>query len=204
MKKMIVAMVVAFTTMAMPALGQSTAAGEPLTKEAQVEKKVAVKSTALDTAAMDTMQEDSQAVPSHRAELKAKVRHWKKDWEDDWDDDSDNDSFGPGGVRAVAISGIIFGTMLPVLVLFIIFYFRYKNRQARYKLVEQALAAGQPLPEDFLNGKRLSSQRSTGIRNTFTGIGLFIFLWAITDEFGVGAIGLLVAFLGIGQWIVGK
>ena len=42
----------------------------------------------------------------------------------------------------------VFG--FPVFILFIIFFFRYKNRKARYRLVEQALAAGQPLPEDFL------------------------------------------------------
>lgn len=41
----------------------------------------------------------------------------------------------------------VFG--FPVFILFIIFFFRYKNRKARYRLVEQALAAGQPLPEDF-------------------------------------------------------
>ena len=46
--------------------------------------------------------------------------------------------------------------------------------------------------------------RSQGIKNTFTGIGLFIFLWAITGEFGIGAIGLLVTFMGIGQWIIGS
>ena len=34
--------------------------------------------------------------------------------------------------------------------------------------------------------------------------GLFIFLWAITGEFGIGAIGLLIMFMGIGQWIIGS
>ena len=41
------------------------------------------------------------------------------------------------------------------------------------------------------------------IVGAFTGIGLFIFLWAITGEFGIGAIGLLVMFMGLGQWLIG-
>ena len=34
------------------------------------------------------------------------------------------------------------------------------------------------------------------------GIGLFIFLWAITGEFGLGCIGLLVMFTGFGQVVI--
>ena len=34
------------------------------------------------------------------------------------------------------------------------------------------------------------------------GIGLFIFLWAITEEFGLGCIGLLVMFTGFGQLVI--
>ena len=92
----------------------------------------------------------------------------------------------------------------PVFILFVIFFFRYKNRKARYRLAEQALAAGQPLPAEFIRENKTVDSRSQGIKNTFTGIGLFIFLWAITGEFGIGAIGLLVTFMGIGQWIIGS
>ena len=81
---------------------------------------------------------------------------------------------------------------MPVFIIFVVFFFRYKNRKARYRLAEQALAAGQPLPEGFIRESKPTDQRTQGIRNTFTGIGLFIFLWAITGEFGIGAIGLLL------------
>lgn len=107
-----------------------------------------------------------------------------------------------GGILIVIISVIaVFG--LPVFILFIVFFFRYKNRKARYRLAEQALAAGQPLPENFIRENKPTDQRSQGIKNTFTGIGLFIFLWAITDEFSIGTIGLLVMFMGLGQWLIG-
>ena len=74
------------------------------------------------------------------------------------------------------------------------------NQEAR----PGALAAGQPLPAEFIRENKTVDSRSQGIKNTFTGIGLFIFLWAITGEFGIGAIGLLVTFMGIGQWIIGS
>lgn len=102
----------------------------------------------------------------------------------------------------VPIVAIVFGCSIPVLILFFAFYFRYKNRQAKYRIVEEALRAGQPLPEGIFKETRYIDMKSKGIKNTFTGIGLFIFLWAITGEFGVGAIGLLVMFIGIGQWII--
>lgn len=107
-----------------------------------------------------------------------------------------------GGIL-IAIIGIIAVFALPVLILFVVFFFRYKNRKARYHLVEQALAAGQPLPAYFIREHKPVDPSSQGIKNTFTGIGLFIFLWGITGEFGIGTIGLLVAFMGVGQWIIG-
>ena len=108
-----------------------------------------------------------------------------------------------GGIL-ISIIAIVAVFGLPVFILFVIFFFRYKNRKARYRLAEQAIAAGQPLPENFIRENRPADQRSQGIKNTFTGIGLFIFLWAITGKFGIGAIGLLIMFMGIGQWIIGS
>lgn len=104
----------------------------------------------------------------------------------------------------VPIVAIVFGCSIPVLILFFAFFFRYKNRQAKYRIVEEALKAGQPLPEGIFKETQYIDMKSKGIKNTFTGIGLFIFLWAITGEFGVGSIGLLVMFIGIGQWIIDR
>ena len=69
--------------------------------------------------------------------------------------------------------------------------------------MEQALATGQPLPEGIFKDTLPQDYRTKGIKNICTGIGLFIFLWAITGEFGIGAIGLLVMFMGLGQWLIG-
>ena len=125
--------------------------------------------------------------------------------------ESDDNALPFGNLSDMISGGILFSIIaivavfgLPVFILFVIFFFRYKNRKARYRLAEQAIAAGQPLPENFIRENRPADQRSQGIKNTFTGIGLFIFLWAITGEFGIGAIGLLIMFMGIGQWIIGS
>ena len=69
-------------------------------------------------------------------------------------------------------------------------------------LAEQALAAGQQLPPEFFKETKEGESkdlRSRGIKNIFLGIGLFIFLWALTGEFSLGCIGLLIMFTGFGQ-----
>lgn len=102
----------------------------------------------------------------------------------------------------IAITAIVFVFGFPLIIVFIIFFFRYKNRKAKYRLVEQALASGQPLPENLFKKADSTDIRSKGIKNVFVGIGLFIFLWAITEEFGLGCIGLLVMFTGFGQLVI--
>ena len=102
----------------------------------------------------------------------------------------------------IAITAIVFVFGFPLIIVFIIFFFRYKNRKAKYRLVEQALASGQPLPENLFKEADSTDIRSKGIKNVFVGIGLFIFLWAITEEFGLGCIGLLVMFTGFGQLVI--
>ena len=102
----------------------------------------------------------------------------------------------------VAVTAIVFVFGFPLIIVFIIFFFRYKNRKAKYRLVEQALASGQPLPENLFKEAESIDTRSKGIKNVFVGIGLFIFLWAITGEFGLGCIGLLVMFTGFGQVVI--
>lgn len=121
------------------------------------------------------------------------------------DDDFPFNQFGNavGGGILVAIIAIVMVFGSPVFILFVIFFFRYKNRKARYRLAEQAIAAGRPLPDNFLKDIKAANPRSQGIKNTFTGIGLFVFLWGITGEFSIGTIGLLVMFMGLGQWLIG-
>lgn len=92
----------------------------------------------------------------------------------------------------------------PLFVVFIAFYFRYRSRKARYKLVEQALAAGQPIPEGVFKETMNLDTKEKGIKNICLGTGLFIFLWALTSSFAMGCIGLLIMFTGVGQYLVAR
>lgn len=105
----------------------------------------------------------------------------------------------------VAILSTLCVFFAPTLIVLFFLYFRYKNRQHRYRLMEQALASGQPLPNELLvqatSAKRIDTNNNLakGVKSACLGIGLFIFLWALTDEFGVACIGLLIMFIGFGQ-----
>lgn len=97
---------------------------------------------------------------------------------------------------------LVFG--FPIFVIFIAFYFRYKSRRERYKLVEKAIAAGQPIPDGILKESLNTDTAAKGIKNMCLGAGLGIFLWAITGSFAIGSIGLLILFTGLGQWLVAR
>lgn len=168
-------------------------------KEAKAdEQSTAVTVVGVDTNDTDSLDSDSTFI--HTSHNSANINF-------DTDDFFPFKLFGTafGAAVLVPIVAIIMVFGLPIFVIFLVFFFRYKNRKARYRLAEQALAAGQPLPEEFIRESRLAiDQHAQGIKNIFLGIGLFIFLWGITGEFGIGAIGLLVMFIGIGQWVTDR
>lgn len=99
---------------------------------------------------------------------------------------------------AFSIIALIIVFSLPILVIFLAFFFQYRSRKAKYKLAEQALAAGQPIPDEFIKANSNDNLRSKGISNLFTGLGLFVFLWILVD-ITIASVGLLVMFIGIGQ-----
>ena len=177
-----------------------------VTKGKGKDAKVNVGNTAVTVIGIDDEDADTTSVDTGKVSSSSRGPHGKASFTISSDDDDfpfNNFGDAVGGGILVAIISIIAIFGMPVFIIFVVFFFRYKNRKARYRLAEQALAAGQPLPEGFIRESKPTDQRTQGIRNTFTGIGLFIFLWAITGEFGIGAIGLLVMFMGIGQWLVG-
>lgn len=133
-----------------------------------------------------------------------------KDAEDekDWKHYNNDSMFGinlgnsQSAETVIAVIAIIFAFGFPLIIVFTVFFFNYKNRKAKYRLAEQALSTGQQLPEDFFKkAERSEDTRSKGIKNIFLGIGLFIFLWAMTN-FSIGCIGLLIMFMGFGQVVI--
>ena len=206
MKNFLLALMVVLTTCTLAIAQNNTTVVQDSVGNVKISVKKSSKANANNTAVtvvgIDAMDADSTDIDADSSS----VSHGSASFSINTDDD-DFPFYDFGN----AVSGLlipiiaiisVFGS--PVLILFIVFFFRYKNRKARYRLAEQALATGQPLPADFIRENKPADPCSQGIKNTFTGIGLFIFLWAITGEFGIGTIGLLVAFMGIGQWIIGN
>ncbi len=108
-----------------------------------------------------------------------------------------------GSAMLFPIIAFVCGCSVPVFIVFFVFYFRHKNRKAKYRLAEQALASGQSLPADFFRSNDLvDDMRVKGFKNTFLGIGLFIFLLYLTDEPGIACIGVLVMCTGLGQLLI--
>ncbi len=144
-----------------------------------------------DTLSITTYLDEAEASSSRRARAKMDLRPGRSVQE-----------------MEVAIIAILCVFLAPALVILFYLYFRYKNRQHRYRLMEQALASGQPLPAEMLQQAKGAKQvevdgnLAKGVKNACLGVGLFIFLWALTDEFGLACVGLLIMFIGFGQIII--
>ena len=109
----------------------------------------------------------------------------------------------------IPILGIILGTLLPVLIILIVFVNESKQKKYKYDaLIEVSKNVKDSeeisnLLKSFKESKSNKDLRRTGLVTLFTGIGL-----AALGEFGLSldilfGIGLLVMFIGIGQMIAG-
>ena len=113
----------------------------------------------------------------------------------------DNMSNDMGGIIVLISVIMIFG--LPLFIVAITLWFRYKNKQAKYKLAAEALAAGHSIPQELFNERNRNNEIMTkGITHIFLGIGLGVFLWVMTGVKGLAAIGFLIFCMGIGQVLI--
>ena len=102
----------------------------------------------------------------------------------------------------IAALGIIMVFGLPIFIVALVLYFGYQNKQAKYKLASEALAAGKEIPQELFRGNVKKDNDDTlrkGIKNVFLGIGIGVFLWVLTSEEGIAAIGFLIFCIGLGQ-----
>ena len=110
--------------------------------------------------------------------------------------------FGKLEEEHIAALSIIMIFGLPIFIVALVLYFGYKNKQAKYKLASEALAAGKEIPQELFRGnvkKDNDDILRKGIKNVFLGIGLGVFLWVLTSEEGIAAIGFLIFCIGLGQ-----
>ena len=175
MKNFLLALMVVLTTCTL-AVAQTTVVRDSIGKvkvTVTKDNKANTNNTAVTVIGVDTADADSADVNANSSNVS--TTHGKASFTFDSDDsDFPFHNVSAGGGILVAIIAIIAVFGFPVFILFVIFFFRYKNRKARYRLAEQALAAGQPLPAEFIRENKTVDSRSQGIKNTFTGIGQWI------------------------------
>ena len=114
------------------------------------------------------------------------------------------DDWSSGPPTSIAIIALIICCGLPFFIVAIVLWFRYKNKQAKYKLAAEALAAGRTIPAELFNDpeEQENAVMAKGIKNIFLGIGLGVFLWILTYEEGLAAIGFLIFCMGLGQVLI--
>lgn len=108
------------------------------------------------------------------------------------------------GVVWISIITIISIFALPAIIIFLVLNYRSKKRKERYQVIEKAIESGQPLPEEFVEKTKEEDDaiRVKGIKNIFLGLGLAIFLYAMTGVFFLACIGLMIMLNGIGQLVI--
>lgn len=121
-----------------------------------------------------------------------------------YDTDMDFGHWNNSSPTLIAIVAIIIICGLPFFIVAITLWFRYKNKQAKYKLAAEALAAGQTIPSELFKDNTDPTKEiiTKGIKNIFLGIGLGVFLWIATEEKGLAAIGFLIFCMGLGQVLI--
>ncbi len=104
----------------------------------------------------------------------------------------------------------IFGILLPVLIILIVFYYESKNKKNKYNAlikVSKNMKDSEELRdllESFKKGKKSNTDyRKTGLVTIFTGVGLAAFDYYGLKTNIVFGVGLLVLFIGVGQMIAG-
>ena len=107
----------------------------------------------------------------------------------------------------IPILGIIMIFGLPILIVALVLYFRHKNKQAKYKLAAEALAAGKEVPkelfeENLASPKHNNETLTKGIQNICLGLGLGVFLWLLTNVAAIAAIGFIIFCKGVGEVII--
>ena len=104
----------------------------------------------------------------------------------------------------------IFGVLLPVLIIFVVFFYESKNKKNKYNALIEISKNMKDSDEvkDLLNSFRQGEKsntdyRKTGLVTIFTGVGLAAFDYYGLKTDIVFGVGLLVMFIGVGQMIAG-
>lgn len=170
-------------------------ASQAQNKQADVKTEIAV----TDSARIDSI------VQARVSELvKKEAKKWKKQMQ--WEGDPLFN--GKDLVIPIIAMLLIFGA--PIALVGVVFYFRYKNKRARYEVMKQALEHGHNLPPELAKGMCEVTETANsrdmwwqkGVKMFFIGLGLAIFL-GIMMGYRMSSIGFLLMCIGVGEIVVG-
>lgn len=110
-----------------------------------------------------------------------------------------------GAVLLVPLFGIIFSIGGPILLVIMIFYFSYRNKRNRFKVIEKAIehgVANEQLEKLFEEQKsRKKSPIYSGLACFMTGVGCFLAYYMFMSEPILGIAGLITLMVGLGMII---
>ena len=127
-------------------------------------------------------------------------------------DEDDLDKLGKVGEdMAIPIVAIVFMSIFgaPVLIVAVILYFGFSRTRMQHRTIRMLAEKGQPIPSGLLAtpapAVRQRSDMRRGVVLTMVGIGLMVWLGAVSDwEGGAWSLGLIPFLIGAGYLIVWK
>lgn len=110
----------------------------------------------------------------------------------------------------IPLTAIILGTLLPVLIIWIVFVYESRNKKNKYDtIIEVSKNITDPeeirdLIESLKDNQKKSPTdlRRSGVITIFIGAGLFMLGWIAIGEILKG-VGALVGLIGVGQMVAG-
>ena len=110
----------------------------------------------------------------------------------------------------IPLTAIILGTLLPVLIIWIVFVYESRNKKFKYDTiieVSKNITDPEEIREliDSLKDNQKKSPtdlRRSGVITIFIGAGLFMLGWIAIGEILKG-VGALVGLIGVGQMVAG-
>lgn len=190
MKKILMVLILALTTMAVSAKMQPKAVQNDTTDEVEVFSDTTSVDSAVDADAWDMDEDD--------------MDNWSSSDTHSLIDQIGVDVNDLFGMLFVIIVLMIMFVLAPVGLIGLILYFIYKNRKDRMRLMEMAIKNGKQIPVDALGkpSSYTSEIWNKGVKQIFLGAGLAFLLWFPLGKFGI-AIGALILLIGCGNMVIG-
>lgn len=111
---------------------------------------------------------------------------------------SDIDDDVPSFVAPVAMLGTVMVFGMPVVAIFLICYFIYRTKQARYRSVSEIVASGREVPQSMFPQVDPRSKWNSGVRYVAWGVALMLFL-LLGGNSELSMLMLVPLLIGIGK-----